>query len=270
MGETNAIPAEEANGAEAAPVIPPVEGQEGDLGAAPVEGQEGDGIPAEPTDNSERTKLGRKVAHMAEQLEGIGDIKNALTEMQNTISQFRGGGNPAGAEDFRYSQPPAAPEVNDDEILTAGEVRKLFQEENNRAKQNEDNYRNSYANELSKLARERGISKEEYKEIETELLSNYYGTFNSGNAIQDAQGQFFAAENAVLRKRISAGTERKPNLNGGQPSAALGMPAAETRAPAQAAASRIDAETAQLLKEMGKDPTDPKSIEWANKILNEK
>jgi hypothetical protein len=205
------------------------------------------------------TKLGRKVKALAETTaEKFEGLSASIEEMKSMLTT-----QTASAEQFKYKEPEGGPDPDD--FVTFKDAEKLYEARKAQDEQKDEQYRGSYAKELSIIAQKRGIEPEEYKAIEKELLENHYGNGKTGNAKQDAWGQFNAAENAYLRKKIASGS--KTPLKGSTEHPPLGAPGAETKTPNSAPQIKIDAEMAQLMRDMGKDPGSADDVAWVQKTL---
>lgn len=185
----------------------------------------------EPEDNSERSRLGRRVKRLED------NIENAMNEMRSLLTQRM---NPP--------TPPMEPPV-DDAPVTRKETWQVIQEYESKKQEAAQRYSKDYVRHLTSLGLD--YSEEEFNEIAKEHLEKF-NIRHSDDPKADAERNFRAAENAILRKKLAGVAQHKPNpLPGNKPTAPLGGPPGNPPpAPAQAK-TKLDDDAAHFAKALG-------------------
>lgn len=143
--------------------------EEGEEGEQAQESEEGD-LPSEPTDNAERSALGRKVAAQGE----------TLARIEQTLAEMVG----------NQRQPVEEPiedgldDLDDDTPLTKREVERLLENRERKRKDADTKYQNGYRNTLAHLGQ--GQDPELHAVI-VEKMMNDYNIKHSDNPVVDAQ-----------------------------------------------------------------------------------
>jgi hypothetical protein len=181
-------------------------------------------------DNSERSRLGRRVKRLED------NIDNALSEMRSMLAQ-------------RVTPPPPVEAPQDDVPVTRRETWDVIREYESKKAEESQRYAKDYVRHLTSLGLD--YSEEEFNEIAKEHIEKF-NIRHSNDPKSDAERNFRAAENAILRKKLQASRTTKPNpLPGNKPTAPLGgPPGAPPPAPAQAK-TKLDDDASHFAKALG-------------------
>jgi len=153
-------------------------------------------VPEEPTDNRERSNLGRRVKAMEDGLKTIVDKIDSYFTKQNS-----------------------EPEADEEEIVTRKDLEKYLQSYQAKQQESAKQYEREYLQHESTLGMD--MTDAEYTEIITERYNNF-NTRYSDNPKADAELNFMKAYNAVLKKKVQP--QRQNPLKGNKPEAPLGGP----------------------------------------------
>jgi len=202
---------------------------------------EAEEVPEEPEDNSERSKLGRKVAEIAQ----------AVNYLQSLMTQNQ-----------KQEEADPLDSVDDDAPLTKAEVEKYLQLREQRAQEQQATYANSYQRGVIRAGLE--MSEEEHNDV-LKTIDTLPNRSRTGNPELDAKLDFAAAENRVLRQKVAKSKQPKNPLEKNkdkEPDAPLGGGAETRNASKPRQMPKLDKAAAALVAYHGMSP------DRVNKVLS--
>ena len=195
-------------------------------------------VPAEPDDNAERSKLGRKVQYLQ-------------TELEKAIGVIN---------DLKTPDTPGE-ELDPDEPITRGQIEEIIEKREAVKAQQVNAYSEMYNQDLVRL----GLELEEKEHLAVlQAADNLSNPSRTGNPTIDAQSNFLMAQNDILKKQVKANavpknpleknkTEEPTNLGGKVDTKTTKK---STRMP------KLDSAAKAYVKEMGMD------ADMVNKVLS--
>lgn len=201
----------EANSGEEDPEEP--EGE--DLGGE--EEEEEAVIPPEPSDNGERSKLGRKVKYIEDT---VISFQESFEEKMNRLEGLLVSSNRRQVTD----EPYGLEDDPDEEVIgTKAELKQFLNDYNKETEstrqENQIKYERNYVQTIKRLGSEE--TEEDHKDIYDEMMS-HFNVRHSNNPLVDAEKNYLKATRSVLKKRVAAPVEKKNPLKGNKPKAPLG------------------------------------------------
>ena len=202
---------------------------------APAEVQPEPGLPVEPDDNAERSRLGRRLANMERhhQME-MQDLKMMLAQQNQAMSVLM----------QRLQQPQAPAEPEDDYIPTtrsefnrylAQQMQQQVQQQTEGQRQAQQRYEQGYMNTLKAFSQ---VEEDDavYHEVISEVTrkDSPFNIKHSDNPMTDARINYAEAKLAILNKQIKSVkvVSRENPIKGKAPVAPLGSGSAtNSRAP---------------------------------------
>lgn len=157
-------------------------------------------IEEEPTDNADRSKLGRTVAALKGDLIETKETLGTITEQLKAMTDIIGNQNQGEA--------PAA--VDLDEVVTVGQLKNILADADKVKSSKSTEFQKQYTKAF--LAESQGLSDEEYLPIEKAMLAGYEAY--SDDPKKDAAMNFLRAQNTVYRETMKLPAIRKNPLKG--------------------------------------------------------
>lgn len=181
--------------------------------------QEEDVVPPEPSDNGERSKLGRKVKYIEDTVQSF---QESFEEKMNRLEGLLVSSNRKQDTDESYLRDYEA--GDDEEIIgTKAELKQFltdYNKETESARQkNQAKYERDYVQTIKRLGSEE--TEEDHKDIYDEMMS-HFNVRHSNNPLMDAEKNYLKATRSVLKKKVAAPVEKKNPLKGNKPKAPLG------------------------------------------------
>jgi len=179
-----------------------VEGTAGD-----IEGQEDDGIPDEPADNRERSRLGRRMKSLEDTLSNISSkldtIGKPATEEQGFVAPVQ----TVYGDDYLAQQIQSAKEqgIIPDIITTPEDIIRTNNFVNSVNQHMQQRYAQGYLGETSRLQTAGKVTDTLHDEIMAELKSTTspFNTQHTGNPTIDARINYAEAKAAILAKQVA-------------------------------------------------------------------
>lgn len=186
----------------------------------------------EPTDNKERSRLGRRFTQLESEFQ---QQRDTLARMEAMLAS-------------PHALPAAPPEeeYDSDKILTVGEFEKYERTKREKEERRQITYRNSYIQTIKNLSTDPDM----HAEIEKEILTNVadYPTHTGHqNPVHDARVNYRLARAAVIEKKYAV---PKPNVRGGT-NAATGVTATTRTTSSPKQVVKLDETTSKFAKAMG-------------------
>lgn len=188
----------------------------------------------EPTDNKERSRLGRRFTQLESEFQQQREI---LARMESML-----------ASPHALPSAPPEDEYDSDKILTVGEFEKYERTKREKAERQQVAYRSSYIQTIKSLS----TDPELHSEIEKEMLTNVaeYPTHTGHqNPVHDARVNYRLARAAVIEKKYAV---PKPNVRGGN-NAPTGVTATTRTQAAPRKTVKLDETTSKFARAMGLD-----------------
>lgn len=131
---------------------------------------------ARDEENAERSRLGRKVKELEAQLSGIGTLQEQVARMASLLESKQ--------------------ETNDeDEIVTTKTLSSYLQRQEQESKQKKQAYEKDYTSAFTRY----GAEDDNFDTVWQEMVDNH-NVIHTGDPKVDAQINYLAAQNALLRK----------------------------------------------------------------------
>ena len=143
------------------------------------ETEEEPAVVAEPTDNAERTKLGRKVARQEAQLSEIQSVLDRLANFMEDKGEVRGS--------------IIVDDDDEDAFLTPENLPKYLERENKKRETEQSKYQKRYTSEFASIGR----SDENFEDI-WEIMLDKHNTIETGDPSADAKINFYKARATFL------------------------------------------------------------------------
>jgi len=194
-------------------------------------------IPAEPVDNSDRSKLGRKVARMEE------DMSEFMSRLEAKLEKFKGTGEPTYEE-------------AGDDLVTASTLKtaleNYFERKQKETQDKEENFRKAYARGVMKAGAE--LEETEFNSI-IEELDKAGNPKTASDPELAAQINFLRVRNSLLEKRVSG----KVNpLKGNQNKLPTSVGGETTNKNNEWTMPTLDPETMEFIRKSGLSEADVK------------
>lgn len=196
----------------------------------------------EPSDNAERSKLGRKVKYMEDSLNGIKEsIDERMDRMEKLFSQ--------GQQQERHEE-----QFEDDEdeevVLTKKEMREqmqqLMKEQQTQETNSQVQYEKGYLSTIKQLGSEEE-SEEEFNDIYDEMMANF-NKKHSDNPEMDAEKNWLRATKSVLKKQAAKPIKKENPLKGRKPKSPLGKGGGDTTPDTSPTTPKLDDVAAEFIR----------------------
>jgi len=138
-----------------------------------------------------------------------------------------------------------APEVEEGDLVTAGDVRKLLQYESDKREADAKKYDDTYINTVKSATKD--MSDEDVDAV-VNLMQNKYNTRPTGNASQDASINFKDAQIELLTSRLEKGVNP---LKGKHPKVPTKLAGGSTNPAEETTVPDLDPVAAAFIKESG-------------------
>lgn len=166
-------------------------------------------IPDEPEDNSERSKLGRKVAALFNKQDRLETTLEKLTELlEKTQSGL-----------YKNDNTDADADEDEDIILTKDQLESYLAQREAKRQSEAKEYESGYIQKVSELGLD--LDPQEHEAIVDEMMRNFNVRYSSDPAA-DAERNYLKAERAVLRKKMASQKKNNP-LKGEKSRSPLGV-----------------------------------------------
>jgi hypothetical protein len=202
-------------------------------------------VQPEPSDNADRSKLGRKVKFMEDSLNGI---KESIDDRMDRIEQML----------TKNQQPEPYKEDFEDEddeeiILTKKEFKEQMQsfmtEQQTQKTDSQAQYEKGYLSTIKQLGAEEE-SEDEFNAIYDEMMTNFNNKL-SDNPEMDAERNWLKATKSVLKKQAAQPIKKENPLKGRKPKAPLGKGSTDTVPKSASAVPELDDVAAEFIKKTG-------------------
>jgi len=197
--------------------------------------------PDEPVDNKDRSKLGRKVAKLESAL------KDVLKQNEMLINMIKGEAKKEDDDIFAG--------IDDDEGVTAGQVRALMEKRTNAESAAKQKYTNDYVASLAEIEADE-TPKVYAKVIET--MKEKFNVYRTGDGRVDAIQNYVKAKNFLITKdfdedEIEEGAARVNPLskNNGKEKSGLGRPGASKSKTGVSRGIKLDKFAAEFVRKTG-------------------
>lgn len=197
------------------PEDPEDTGEEAESMEASEEQEEEAEVPPEPSDNGERSKLGRKVKYIEDTVLGFQEqFEERMNRLDSLItSNTKLGSNEYGAESGE----------EEEYIGTKTELKKFLNDYNRdqetQKQSSQLKYEKGYINTIMRLGSEE--TKEDHQAIYDEMM-RFFNAKHSDDPMVDAEKNYLNATRSVLKKRLAAPAKKVNPLKGNKPKAPLG------------------------------------------------
>ena len=173
-------------------------------------------VPPEPSDNGERSKLGRKVKYIEDTVLGF---QEQFEERMNRLDGLLASNN-RRPDTYGYE---TEDDPNEELIGTKAELKKFLNDYNkDQETQRQDSqmkYEQDYVKTIKRLGSDE--TEEDHKDIYDEMMSHFNVKY-SDNPLVDAEKNYLKATRSVLKKRTAAPAKKVNPLKGNKPKAPLG------------------------------------------------
>lgn len=175
-------------------------------------------IPAEPSENSERSKLGRKVKYIED------TVINFQESFEEKMNRLEGLLVSSTRRQQVADEPYGLEDDPDEEVIgTKAELKQFLNDYNKETEstrqENQVKYERDYVQTIKRLGSEE--TEEDHKDIYDEMMS-HFNVRHSNNPLVDAEKNYLKATRSVLKKKVAAPVEKKNPLKGNKPKAPLG------------------------------------------------
>jgi hypothetical protein len=203
--------------------------------------------PSPDDDNSEKSKLGRRLKRFEDRFMGVEGTLSRLEMMMSTQPPVR-----------EPTPPPDLPQT----VYTPDDVVKVMdyhnQERARKAEQHRAAYEKAYVGTVLQM---RG-NDEQFEDVAKELLTEGVERYaaHTGNPLKDAQINYKLAKAALLEKRIT--NAPKPNVKGEQ-AVSTGVSATQRVTPPAGKSVELDPFAKKFVQGLGLNDNDP----WVQGVL---
>ena len=195
-------------------------------------------IPEEPTDNAERSKLGRRLKGVEET---IGRIASLL-EQQAQERQFQ-----------QFAPPPVQQPEPQEEIpeyiTTPAELERYLSYRDGQRQRAETAYQGNYLKSCHAMSR---LDPDLSQDIFNEMIANF-NTKHTGNAVVDSQLNWAQAKSSVLAKKLAAKANPEPSdrFQGTKTALPTGVSATTRTQPPKQTLPKLDEAAMEFIKSTG-------------------
>lgn len=236
------------------PEITSVDPNQGEL---PLEGGETNqpSAPVEPSDNAERSQLGRRVQRMEESLKALSTLESRLGRMMEMMEQ-----GSAFAPPQKHPWETGQPEEMPQYINTPEDFEKYERIKRQKEAAESEHYQRGYVGYIrSRGLKDVSTPPDLQSEIEKELLITGRGKYlrHTNDPIRDAEINYGLAKAEVLSRRYSTDANR-PNVRGDRPNPPAGVTASTRTAAPPSNNVELDEYSRKFIQALGKDPNDPR------------
>ena len=172
--------------------------------------------PAEPSNNGERSKLGRKVKYIEDTVLGFQEQFEArMNRLDGLLASNNRQADTGGYE--------AEDDPDEEFIGTKAELKKFLNDYNRdqdaQRQSSQIKYEQDYVKTINRLGSEE--TEEDHKDIYDEMMSHFNVKY-SENPMVDAEKNYLKATRSVLKKRTAKPAKKLNPLKGNKPKAPLG------------------------------------------------
>lgn len=222
-------------------------------------------IPPEPTDNTERSQLGRRLKRVEESLGTLASLQNKLDKIAELMEP-----RTAGYDSYAAPRDTGPSEEMPQYINTPEDFERYERIKRQKEEAVYERYKQGYVGTVkARGLRDPSTPPDLHAEIEKELLvtgvNNPKYARHTGHPMRDAEINYGLAKAEVLSRRYTQDVNR-PNVRGDRANPPSGVTAATRVAGSPAQKVELDEYARKFVSAIGKSPED----EWVQNSLKKK